>query len=237
MSEHTQEHKNMEIHKIATIRTDFPTKFGIPRQSCLAEELLGEIVFEPEYRQPEAFRGIEEYSHLWLLWEFSEAKREHWSATVKPPRLGGKQRMGVFATRSPFRPNPIGLSCVRLVALRMDETEGPVLVVAGVDLMNGTPIYDVKPYLPYVDAHPDASGGFGDRVKAHELQVIFSQELLERLPEEKRAGALAFLRQDPRPAIHKDETRVYKIAYAGYDIHFTVSNTVLTVCDVLSLTK
>ena len=220
---------------IAHIKTDFPTKFGIPRQSCLTEELVGKIIFEPEYRQPEAFRGIEEYSHLWLLWEFSEAKRENWSATVKPPRLGGKTCMGVFATRSPFRPNPIGLSSVRLVELRFDETLGPVLVVAGVDLMDGTPIYDVKPYLPYVDAHPEALGGFGDRVKDHELEVIFPEELFLRLPEEKRAGALAFLRQDPRPAVHKDPQRIYKIAYAGQDIHFTVQGEALTVVDVVRL--
>lgn len=220
---------------IAHIKTDFPTKFGIPRQSCLAEELVGEIIFEPEYRQPEAFRGIEEYSHLWLLWEFSEAKRENWSATVKPPRLGGKQRMGVFATRSPFRPNPIGLSCVRLVELRFDEMLGPVLVVAGVDLMDGTPIYDVKPYLPYVDAHPEARGGFGDRVKDHVLGVTFPEDLLARLPEEKRAGAIAFLRQDPRPAVHKDPQKIYKIAYAGYDIHFTVREEFLSVVDVVRL--
>ena len=223
------------IRVIAHIRTDFPTKFGIPRQSSLVDELTGEIVFEPEYRQIEAFRGIEEYSHLWLLWEFSGAKREHWSATVKPPRLGGRTRMGVFATRSPFRPNPIGLSCVRLIGLRQDETYGPVLMVAGVDLMDGTPIYDVKPYLPYVDAHPDASGGFGDRVKDHALDVDFPVELLERLPEEKRAGAAAFLQQDPRPAVHRDPGRVYKIAYAGCDIHFTVCDTVLTVTDVIEL--
>lgn len=229
------EEKTYEMKIIAHIRTDFPTKFGIPRQSSLADELLGEIIFEPEYRQPEAFRGIEEFSHLWLLWEFSEAKREHWSATVKPPRLGGKTRMGVFATRSPFRPNPIGLSCVRLVELRFDEKYGPVLVVAGVDLMDGTPIYDVKPYLPYVDAHPDARGGFGDRVKEHALAVVFPEALLARLPEEKRAGACAFLRQDPRPAVHKDPSRVYKIAYAGHDIHFTVDGECLTVIDVVGL--
>lgn len=228
-------HTQSTIRVIAHIHTDFPTKFGIPRQSSLVDELMGEIIFEPEYRQPEAFRGIEEYSHLWLLWEFSEAKREHWSATVKPPRLGGRTRMGVFATRSPFRPNPIGLSCVRLVELRQDETYGPVLVVAGVDLMDGTPIYDIKPYLPYVDAHPDALGGFGDRVKEHALEVADPGSLLERLPEEKRAGAVAFLQQDPRPAVHKDPDRVYKIAYAGYDIHFTVHDTKLSVTDVVSL--
>lgn len=224
-----------EMKTIAHIRTDFPTKFGIPRQSGLVEELMGEIIFEPEYRQPEAFRGIEEFSHLWLLWEFSEAKRENWSATVKPPRLGGKTRMGVFATRSPFRPNPIGLSCVRFVRLRMDEGYGPVLVVAGVDLMDNTPIYDVKPYLPYVDAHPEAVGGFGDRVKDYELEVVFPEELLLRLPEEKRAGAVSFLRQDPRPAVPKDPARIYKITYAGADIHFTVQEKCLTVSDVIFL--
>ena len=223
------------IQVIAHIHTDFPTKFGIPRQSSLVDELTGEIIFEPEYRQMEAFRGIEEYSHLWLLWEFSEAKREHWSATVKPPRLGGKTRMGIFATRSPFRPNPIGLSCVRLVGLRQDEKYGSVLVVAGVDLMDGTPIYDVKPYLPYVDAHPDAVGGFGDRVKEHALEVEFPQTLLERLPQEKRAGAIAFLQQDPRPAVHRDPERVYKIAYAGWDIHFIVRDRYLSVTDVVRL--
>lgn len=222
-----------EMKIIAHIKTDFPTKFGIPRQSCLVEELVGEIIFEPEYRQMEAFRGMEDFSHLWLLWEFSEAKRENWSATVKPPRLGGKTRMGVFATRSPFRPNPIGLSCLRLMELHFDEILGPVLVVAGVDLMDGTPIYDIKPYLPYVDAHPGARGGFGDRVKDHELEVTFPEELLLRLPEEKRAGAIAFLRQDPRPAVHKDPQRVYKIAYAGCDIHFTVQEEQLTVTNVL----
>lgn len=220
---------------IAHMRTDFPTKFGLPRQSGLADELMGEIIFEPEYRQPETFRGIGEYSHLWLLWEFSGAKRENWSATVKPPRLGGKTRMGVFATRAPFRPNPIGLSCVRLVELRMDELAGPVLVVAGIDLMDGTPLYDIKPYLPYVDAHPKARGGFGERVKDHILKVIFPEELLGRLPQKKQAGAFAFLRQDPRPAVHKDPHRVYKTAYAGHDIHFTVSDDCLTVTDVVKL--
>jgi tRNA-Thr(GGU) m(6)t(6)A37 methyltransferase TsaA len=227
----------MTIKPIAHIRTDFPTKFGIPRQSGLADELTGEIIFEPEYRQPEAFRGIEEFSHLWLLWEFSEAKRENWAATVKPPRLGGRTRMGVFATRSPFRPNPIGLSCVRLIELRFDKTHGPVLFVAGVDMMDGTPIYDVKPYLPYADAHADAVGGFGARVKDYELLVEDAAGLLERLPQEKRAGAIAFLRQDPRPAVHKEPQRCYKIAYAGFDIHFTVQGQTLTVTDVLELQK
>jgi len=220
---------------IAHIRTDFPTKFGIPRQSLIADELTGEIVFEPEYRQPEAFRGLEEFSHLWLLWEFSEAHREHWSATVRPPRLGGRVRMGVFATRSPFRPNPIGLSCVRLLRLRFDEKCGPVLDVAGVDLMDGTPIYDIKPYLPYADAQPQARGGFGERVKDRVLAVEFPEALLALLPEEKRAGAVAFLRQDPRPAVQNDPRRVYKIAYAGRDIHFTVQGDTLTVVAVKKL--
>lgn len=223
----------LTLKRIAQIHTDFPTKFGIPRQSGLAPELTGAVVFEPEYRQIEAFRGIEEYSHLWLIWEFSEAKREHWSATVKPPRLGGKMRMGVFATRSPFRPNPIGLSCVQLLELRHDEKLGPVLLVAGVDLMDGTPIYDVKPYLPYADAYPDAVGGFGARVMNHELQVLDPKELLLCLPADKRAGAQAFLRQDPRPGVHKDSQRVYGIAYAGYDVRFTVDGDCLTVTDVV----
>ncbi len=225
----------LTLKKIARIHTDFPTKFGIPRQSGLVPELTGEIIFEPEYRQPEAFRGIEEYSHLWLIWEFSEAKREHWSATVKPPRLGGRTRMGVFATRSPFRPNPIGLSCVQLTGLRTDPVYGTVLLVAGVDLLDGTPIYDIKPYLPYADAYPDACGGFGARVKDHALQVTFPQELLMRLPKTKRDGAAAFLRQDPRPAVHDDPTRLYKIAYAGFDIHFFVNGDELTVSDVVKL--
>ena len=220
---------------IARIRSDFSEKFGIPRQSGLVDALRARIVFEPEYRNADALRGLEGFSHIWLLWQFSRAQREDWSPTVRPPRLGGNARMGVFATRSPFRPNPIGLSCVRLVKLRFDETLGPVLVVSGVDLMDGTPIYDVKPYLPYVDAHPEARGGFGDRVKDHELEVDFPEELLVRLPEVKRAGALAVLRQDPRPAVHKDPQRIYKIAYAGQDIHFTVDGECLTVVDVVRL--
>ena len=223
------------MRPIAHIRSNFPSKFGIPRQSGIVTSLKSTIVFEPEFRNPEALRGLEEFSHIWLIWEFSQSARSSWSATVRPPRLGGNERKGVFATRSPFRPNPIGLSCVRLVEVRFDETHGPVLVVAGVDLMDKTPIYDIKPYLPYVDAHPEAMGGFGDRVKAHELDVLFLDELRERLPEEKRAGAIAFLKQDPRPAVHKDPARVYKIAYAGYDIHFTVEAEQLTVVDVVKL--
>lgn len=222
---------------IAKIYTDFPTKFGIPRQSCLIPELTGTIVMEKEYRQIEAFRGIEEFSHLWLLWEFSEAKRQNWSATVKPPRLGGKTRMGVFATRSPFRPNPIGLSVVKLLSVELHETFGTILHVGGIDCMDQTPIYDIKPYLPYVDAIMDAKGGFGDRVKEHRLHVDDPQSWLEALPENKRAGAAAFLAQDPRPAVHGDEERIYKIAYAGYDIHFTVKEEVLTIKNVISLAE
>lgn len=225
----------LTLKKIAHIHTDFPTKFGIPRQSGLVPELTGEIIFEPEYRQPEAFRGIEEYSHLWLIFEFSEAKRERWSATVKPPRLGGRTRMGVFATRSPFRPNPLGLSCVQLTGLRQDPVHGTVLLVAGIDLLDGTPIYDIKPYLPYADAYPDARGGFGARVKDHALHVTFPEELLRRLPDSKRAGAVAFLQQDPRPAVHGDPSRIYKIAYAGFDIHFSADGTELAVTDVVKL--
>ena len=218
---------------IAHIRTDFPEKFGIPRQSGLLPELEAVIVFEPAYRNPDALRGISGFSHLWLIWEFSGALRTKWQPMVRPPRLGGNTPMGVFATRSPFRPNPLGLSSVRLLAVEQTEHEGCVLRVGGADLMDGTPIYDVKPYLPYVDAHPEAIGGFGDRVKDHELEVVFPEELLVCLPEEKRAGAIAFLRQDPRPAVHKDPQRVYKIAYAGHDIHFTVQDECLTVINVL----
>ena len=220
---------------IAHIKTDFPTKFGIPRQSGLVEELQGLIIFEPAYRQPEAFRGLEEFSHIWLLWEFSEAKRGRFRATVKPPRLGGKARMGVFATRAPFRPNPIGLSCVRLLEVRWDEAYGTMLVVAGADLMDGTVIYDVKPYLPYADAHPGARSGFGGQVKEHALAVSFPEELLSRLPLEKRAAAVGFLRQDPRPGVHGEKARVYKAAFAGFDIHFAVDGEQLTVVDVVRM--
>ncbi len=224
---------SQEMKTIATIHTDFPTKFGVPRQSGLVDGLKGRIVFAPEYRQAEAFRGLEEYSHIWVLWEFSEAKRERWSATVKPPRLGGKVHMGVFATRSPYRPNPIGLSCVKLDKLQFDEKLGPVLYVSGVDMMDGTPVYDIKPYLPYTDTHPEASSGFAGNVAAHALEVHFPAEELQKFPEEKREAACEILRQDPRPIYRKSEDQVFKLEFAGWDIHFTVDGEVLTVVEVV----
>ena len=218
---------------IAHIRTDFPTKFGVPRQSGLVEELVGEIIFEPEFRQPEAFMGLEEYSHLWLLWDFSEVKKENWSATVCPPRLGGKEKRGVFATRSPFRPNPIGLSCVKLLGIVTEGEDAPKLIVAGADLMDGTPIYDVKPYLPYADSNPDALGGFGQEHSKDRIQVDFPAKLLERIPEEKKDALLAVLAQDPRAAYHKQPDYVYGMEFAGFDVRFTVADGVLRVTDVV----
>ncbi len=219
---------------IAKIHTDFPTKFGIPRQSGLVSELVGEIVFEPEYRRTEALLGIEEFSHLWLIWEFSKAKRENWSATVYPPRLGGKEKRGVFATRSPFRPNSIGLSCVKLERVVWESEDGPKLLVSGADLMDGTPIYDIKPYLPYADAHPEALGGFGEAHKEDGIQVVFSEEFLNRLPENKRQAVLRVLEQDPRAAYNKQPDYVYGMEFAGFDIRFQVQDDILTVCDVVS---
>lgn len=214
---------------IGYIHTDFPTKFGIPRQSGLVEELQATITFEPEYRNPEAFRGLEEFSHIWLLWKFHKSEKEHWSATVKPPRLGGKKRMGVFATRSPYRPNDIGLSSVKLEKITYDSKTGPKLYVTGADLMDGTPIYDIKPYIAYADSHPEAAEGFAGTVKAKELSVDFPAELLEKYPVEKRQAIIGVLKQDPRPAYDTDETRVYGVGFAGYDVRFTVENEKLTV--------
>lgn len=222
----------MTLKSIAYIHTDFPTKFGIPRQSGLADT-QGEIIFTPEYRNPDALRGIEEYSHLWLLWEFSETVREEWSPTVRPPRLGGNQRVGVFATRSPFRPNPVGLSCVELEGIEMREGEGPVLHVKGADLMDGTPIYDIKPYLPYVDCHAEASGGFAERVKEYRLQVEVPKEWLVLVPKEKQEPLKQILAQDPRPSYQKDPKRVYGLEYAGLEVKFRVKEDVLTVCEIL----
>ena len=222
-----------QLKIIARIHTDFATKFGVPRQSGLVEELMAEIVFEPEYRQPEAFMGMEEYSHLWLLWDFSEVRRENWTATVRPPRLGGKEKRGVFATRSPFRPNPIGLSCVKLVKIVMEGEDAPKLIVSGADLMDGTPIYDIKPYLPYADAVLQARGGFGEEHKEDRIEVIFPEELLNRFPKEKRKAVLATLAQDPRAAYHKQPDYVYGMAFAGWDVRFTVREGILTVNDVV----
>lgn len=220
---------------IGHIHTDFPSKFGIPRQSGLVPELKGWITFEPEYRNPEAFRGLEEFSHIWLLWKFSESQKEHWSATVKPPRLGGKKRMGVFATRSPYRPNDIGLSSVRLEKITCTSETGPVLHVAGADLMDGTPIYDIKPYITYADSHPEATEGFAGRVKEKALDVNFPKQLLEQYPENKREAIIGVLRQDPRPAYDTDETRVYGVEFAGYDVRFTVAGEQLDVKELINL--
>lgn len=222
---------------IGHIHTDFPTKFGIPRQSGLVEELKATITFEPEYRIAEAFRGLEEFSHIWILWKFSKSEKANWSATVKPPRLGGKKRMGVFATRSPYRPNGIGLSSVRLEKIEFDEEKGPVLYVAGADLMDGTPIYDIKPYIAYADAHPEATEGFAAAVKDKELIVDFPKELLECYPEEKQKAIVGVLKQDPRPAYDTDETRVYGVEFAGFDVRFTVEGNHLKVKELVKLDK
>jgi tRNA-Thr(GGU) m(6)t(6)A37 methyltransferase TsaA len=221
-----------ELKIIARIRSDFPSKFGIPRQSGLVEELKAELVFEPEYRNPEALRGMEGFSHIWLIWLFSEAVRTSWSPTVRPPRLGGNTRMGVFATRSPFRPNPIGLSAVRLDGIRRDETLGQVLLVSGADLMDGTPILDIKPYLPFADSYPQAGGGFAGQKRDGPLKVDVSQPLLAQVPKEHRQALLGVLAQDPRPSYHADPQRVYGMEFAGLEVKFSVQNDVLTVLTI-----
>lgn len=224
----------MEQHTmkvIARIRSDFPEKFGIPRQSGLVPALRARIVFEPEFRSDDALRGIEGFSHLWLIWQFSEAVRETWSPTVRPPRLGGNARMGVFATRSPFRPNALGLSCVKLEGIEKTREEGTVLLVSGADLMDGTPIYDVKPYLPYADAHADACGGFAPAA-AEGIAVDCAPELLEKLPEERREALLGVLAQDPRPQYQSDPKREYGMRFGGFSVRFTVREGRLTVCAI-----
>lgn len=226
----------MNMKVIAHIKSDFPAKFGIPHQSGRIEELKAEIVFEPEYRNPDAVRGLEEYTHIWLIWEFSQAVRQSWSPTVRPPRLGGNVRKGVFATRSPFRPNPIGLSSVKLEKVEFTDM-GPVLHVSGADLMDGTPIYDIKPYLAYVDSHPQAAGGFTDRIVDHKLKVDFPENLLGKIPEEKRAALLAVLANDPRPGYQKDPEREYGMSFGKWDVHFKVQGETLTVFAVENLPK
>ena len=224
----------MEQHSmkvIAHIHSDFPTKFGIPRQSGLVPELRATVVFEPEFRNPDALRGIEGFSHLWLIWQFSEAVREDWSPTVRPPRLGGNTRMGVFATRSPFRPNPIGLSCVKLEGVGQDAENGSVLYVSGADLMDGTPIYDIKPYLPYADSHSDARGGFAPSPK-ETVTVECPPELLNKLPQEQQAALLGVLSQDPRPQYQDDPQRVYGMHFADFEVKFRVENGVLYVTQI-----
>ncbi len=223
---------NVNIQVIARMKSDFATKFGIPRQSGLVEELRSTIVFEPEFRNPDALRGIEDFSHLWIIWQFSEAVRQGWSPTVRPPRLGGNARMGVFATRSPFRPNNLGLSSVKLLGVEHTAEFGTVLHVGGADLMDGTPIFDIKPYIPYGDCHTDATGGFTDTAGEFILKVDFPTELLFRLPESKREAAIGVLSHDPRPSYQRKPDRVYGLNFAGHDIRFRVSEDVLTVVDV-----
>lgn len=222
----------ISIRPIAHMHSDFATKFGIPRQSGLVQELRSTIVFEPEFRNADALRGIEGFSHLWIIWQFSEAVRSDWSPTVRPPRLGGNTRMGVFATRSPFRPNHLGLSCVKLLGVEETAEQGTVIHVGGADLMDGTPIFDIKPYVPYADSHPDAVGGFTDTAGGFLLEVSFPAALLAQLPEEKRQAAREVLSHDPRPSYQRKPGRVYGLTFAGFDIRFTVEENLLTVVDV-----
>lgn len=217
---------------IARIYTEFDEKFGIPRQSGLVSETVGKIVFEPEYRNPEALRGIDGYSHLWLIWQFSEAVRDTWSPTVRPPRLGGNKRMGVFATRSPYRPNPIGLSSVRLIEVKHTETEGTVLLVGGADLLSGTPIYDVKPYLAFTDSHPEAIGGFADEVKEYEIEVEISPEAKKKLTDDEEKKLIALLRQDPRPSYKPEDEKIYGMKLGGKEIKFKYENCKLLVTEI-----
>ena len=224
--------ENVSIRIIARMHSDFPTKFGIPRQSGLVSSLRSTIVFEPEYRNADALRGLEDFSHLWIIWQFSEAVRTDWSPTVRPPRLGGNTRMGVFATRSPFRPNNLGLSSVKILGLEQTQDLGTVIHVAGADLMDGTPIFDIKPYIPYSDCHADATGGFTDTAGDFLLQVVFPEDLLVLLPEEKRESAIGVLSHDPRPSYQRKPDRIYGLNFAGYDIRFRVCEETLTVLEV-----
>lgn len=223
---------NLTLKVIARIYTDFGEKFGVPRQSGLVPELTGKIIFEPEYRVPEALSGIEGYSWLWLLWGFSESSRNKWSPMVRPPRLGGNKKAGVFATRSPFRPNPVGMSSVKIEDIQLQTDEGPVIIVSGIDMMNGTPIYDIKPYLPHVDCHPEALGGFSGQFKDYRLKVECARELLVCFPPDKREALLGVLAQDPRPAYQNDPERVYGVNFVGRNVQFKVDGDRLTVCSV-----
>jgi len=232
----------LEFKIIARIKSDFPEKFGIPRQSGLLAQLKSSIVFEPEFRNADALRGLEGFSHLWLLWVFSENIRPdkegdkcNWSPTVRPPRLGGNKRLGVFATRSSFRPNPIAMSCVKIEEIRLNAPDGPQIVVSGADLMDGTPIVDIKPYLPYSDSKPEATGGFAEDVRYDSLEVVVSPELLEKLPEDKRSSLVEILKEDPRPHYQKDADRVYGLSFAGFDVKFKVKGSVLTIESINSL--
>ena len=226
---------NIEMQIIARMKSDFPTKFGIPRQSGLVDTLRSTVIFEPQFRNADALRGLDGYSHLWLIWQFSEAVRSEWSPTVRPPRLGGNTRMGVFATRSPFRPNAIGLSSVKLLGLEETKTHGTVIHVAGADLMDGTPILDIKPYIPYSDAHMDAIGGFTDQADDFLLQVNCSQALLRTVPKDKQAALLDVLSHDPRPTYQKDSDRIYGMDFAGFNVRFTVNDGLLQVIQIEKL--
>lgn len=225
--------KEFTIRPIAYIYNDFISKFGIPRQSGICKNLFSEIVFEEDFRSDDALRGIEEYSHLWLIWQFSDSISETFRPTVRPPRLGGNKRMGVFATRSPFRPNSLGLSCVKLEAVKKVPGKGSILVVSGADLKNGTPIFDIKPYLTLSDCYTDAVCGFSDEVKAYELDVSFDTTLLERIDSDKREAVIAILKNDPRPSYHNDEHREYGFEFANYEIKFHVKENIITVTDVI----
>ena len=220
------------LHIIARIHSEFPEKFGIPRQSGLVEELRARVVFEPEFRNSDALRGLEGFSHVWLLWQFSRAVGKAWSPTVRPPRLGGNTRMGVFATRSPFRPNPMGLSCVQLDEIQWDTPQGPMLVLSGADLMDGTPVFDIKPYVPYADCHPEATGGFTEQTGDFLLEVSFPPALLAQIPASQREALLGVLAHDPRPSYQHDPERIYGLSFGGYNVRFRVDGKLLTVCQL-----
>ena len=224
--------ENVNIQIIARMKSDFPSKFGIPRQSGLVQQLRSTIIFEPEYRNADALRGLEDFSHLWIIWQFSKAVRQDWSPTIRPPRLGGNTRLGVFATRSPFRPNNLGLSSVEIIGLEHTEQYGTVIHVAGADLMDGTPIFDIKPYIPYSDCHPEATGGFTDTADDFILEVDIPYSLLNKLPEQKRQAVIGILSHDPRPSYQKDAQRVYGLSFAGFNIRFTVNEKQLTVVSI-----
>lgn len=230
------EDQTLSLNIIAKIRTDFPAKFGIPRQSGIVDTLKAEIVFESNYRNPDAIRGLSGFSHLWLIWGFHQAKRDTWAPMVKPPRLGGNMRMGVFATRSPFRPNPLGLSSVKLESIEYHPELGPILHVSGADLMDNTPIYDIKPYLPYTDSHPEANGGFAEPVKDYALEVNVPEHLLSIIPAQHHEALMGVLAHDPRPSYHNDPERIYGFYFAGFNIRFTVQDNIITVCEVTVLT-
>ena len=225
------------MNVIARVHSAFPEKFGIPRQSGIVDSLHARIVFEPEYRTPDALRGIEEYSHLWIIWGFSMNKQDHWNATVRPPRLGGNERIGVFSTRSPFRPNPIGLSCVKLDHIEHTKDQGIILHITGADMVDGTPVFDIKPYLAYTDSYPEASGSFASLKLDYHLDVDFPENLLKKIPEEHKETLIKLLSQDPRPSYQNDPERIYGMKYASMDIRFKVHEKILTVINVSFLDK